>query len=154
MAEAFRGVLGKPQGFSGLDIHHPPVIQVLAPELPGLCRLKGGREGQVRAAVQHDVAHFLPGRVPVYQIDRMVVKQLDTVFVQLFCYGSNVIVKQGEYRQPVPAEVGAEKHGCGDICFGKTFCPCLDPVQVFAVRPLQVGPVYPPAGNALVLIHN
>ena len=73
-AETFGGVLGKPQGLSGLYIHHPPVVEQLTVVAPVGSRLKCGAEGQMRSAIQHHMAHFLTGVVAVYQIYGMVVE--------------------------------------------------------------------------------
>ena len=118
--------------------------------MPAFCRLQAGAEGQMRTAVQHHMAHFLPGAVPMGEVYGVMVKKLDAVFVQLLGYGSDVIVQQRKYRQEIPAEMSAEEHRRRYTGFCEAFCPGLDFVQIVGIRPVEVRPMDPPCGHSFV----
>ena len=134
MAEPFGGVLGQIQGASVTHVQHPPVVEPLASVFPGFCRLPGWAEG--RSAVLHDTAHLLHGIIAVNQRNRVVVKKLDTVFVQFLRHGGHIVVKLGKMREKVPAEMGTEKHSSGNTGTGKSLCPGLDFIQIIRIRPV------------------
>lgn len=73
IAKTLRCVLGEIERLSGLNIDKTHVIKLSAVIFPGCGRFAGGAEGDMRAAVLHDMTHLLSGIIAVNQADGMVI---------------------------------------------------------------------------------
>ena len=61
-------------------------------------------------------------------------------------------MKQWKHRHKIPAEVCAKEHGRRYICLGEGLRTGLDPVHIVRIGPLQIVPVDPPGGNAVMFV--
>ena len=151
MTEALAGILRIIEHITGTHVNTSPAVELAAVVLPRGGSLTGRTERQMRAAVKHNMAHFFHCMITVNQVDGVMVIQLDPIFMQFFCNGSNIVVQLGEKGQIVPAEMRAEINSGSDFRFCEAFRTAANAFHRIMIGPVQVLPADPPAGKTLMI---